>query len=106
MGQISRARRLVRGENSAIPWDVTFQLADSIYLGLLKILKAQGYVAPEPGYELVGNGGEVVLQLGLAWPVDRIAIVINERDVRKAQDLGWKATTLSSELCAGREDGW
>ena len=45
---------------------------------------------PEAGYELEGNKGEVVAEAELAWPEQKLAVVMQPEDAEAFEQAGWR----------------
>jgi hypothetical protein len=88
--QLRRAAGLLNTGN----WQEIRDLADKSLDGVLRGLEAKGMSCPEVGFELTGSGDEVVCELELAWPDQKLGIAIGQDDIASARSVGWKVLTV------------
>lgn len=81
-------------------WSEVRELTDEELHGLLDKLKENEWPAPEAGYEMEGEGGEVISSAELAWEELKVAF-LTEEELEYEQhftDAGWKTLPLQEVL--------
>lgn len=73
-------------------WTDVYALADTAMHGIIDQLEKFHLPIPEVGYQ-IGNA-QTKAQLELAWPKRKVGISIGLDDAVKAQNLGWKVTSM------------
>jgi len=72
-------------------WSKVFKYADPACHGVLLHCQKQGYSAPNVGYEMVNDRGEVIAEFELAWPLNKVAVALH-----KAEPIaGWTLLGLN-----------
>lgn len=68
----------LRRERSIIKknWESALEHADPALIGAFGLLRDKGWSAPEVGYEVVNNTGEVIAALDAAWPEYEVGLYI------------------------------
>ena len=63
----------------------------------------RGLPFPEPGYELADAAGKVVAEAELAWPGQRVAVLLPDQDRHRMHLMkaGWQVLTADAEGLAG-----
>jgi DEAD/DEAH box helicase domain-containing protein len=46
------------------------------------------------GYELAGSKGEVLAEAELAWPEQRLAVILNPEDTEPFEAAGWRCWSI------------
>jgi len=106
MESIVARRRVARNVLENPSWKEARALSDSAYLGLLDIYERQGYLPPEPGYDLTDSSDSVVVTLGLAWPATKMGVVLTESEMELAAAVGWDDVMFLEEaLLDAQQDG-
>jgi hypothetical protein len=98
MTLIQKLRKQQNILGDATSWDDLFALIDSSFEGLLRFYQKQGSMKPEIGYEILGSGGKVLAESGIAWPSAKYAVVGSPEEKKAVEVLGWKAVTLEDAL--------
>ncbi|MGO8961272.1 MAG: DEAD/DEAH box helicase [Streptosporangiaceae bacterium] len=86
-GSLPSAASPARAKKLDAPWLVVAEYAADSVLSLLQELAARDWPLPEPGYEV----GDRAVQVELAWPGDKVALVLDaepDRDNYLAE-CGW-----------------
>ncbi len=73
-------------------WSQVLELADESLHGLLHGLARLGSPVPTVGYELAGERGEVVGEAEIAWPDNRLALLVDpiQPFASEFQEAGWQ----------------
>lgn len=86
----------------AVPgWPIVLEYSDTSVHALVSALAAPGRTPPEPGGEV---GDDVVWQVELCWPDEKIAVIIDHdpsRETWLASD-GWRVATVDEDTDVGR----
>ena len=83
-----------------VAWDAIKEiLFDDDAQASADILKDAGAPAPEEdniGYEVEGDGGEIIATVEIAWPERSIGFMTVEqaKDKEKLEEMGWKILSL------------
>ena len=89
------------------PWSEAVSLASPALHGTMRTLAARGAPAPEVGFELPDGSGRVTAEAELAWPDERVAVVVAAESAAPFAAAGWRvyatdaddlAATLAAEL--------
>ncbi|KAA6185300.1 HNH endonuclease [Thiohalocapsa marina] len=98
MQLINHLRRAQRGTKLGTAWQEAFDLADPGVHGVLHLALAKGLPPPWIGYELQDTTWQVVAQLELAWPSQRMGVAIAKDDLIAARKQGWQAWSMVEAL--------
>jgi len=79
-------------------WEDIFELIDPPYEGLVRLYQKNNVIKPEVGYEITDDRGRVVAEVELAWPDNKFAIAIDDKQKNEIIQLGWGAQTISEAL--------
>ena len=69
---------------------------------LIPLIQAAGLDAPEAGYELVDESGEILGDAELVWPAAKVALILEEMEDETAvfENGGWKTVLWKTETKA------
>jgi hypothetical protein len=91
--------RSAQNLSTAASWNDAYELADTAYQDLLKILQKKGSPPPDQiGQDITDDSGAVVTQADLLWTKTKRAVVIDRDQASILTKLGWKAITLGDAL--------
>ena len=76
-------------EPDSSAWSEAISLAVPELHPMMRALSAQGFPAPEVGFELTDAAGEVVAEAELAWEAKRIAVLLTSQDEQLFVEAGW-----------------
>ncbi len=79
-------------------WEGSIELVDSSFEGLLRLCKTHKKPLPEVGYDVSDSRGAVLVQAELAWPNDKYAVVMDDKEKQLVESVGWRCDTLSEAL--------
>lgn len=86
--------RREQGLIDSADWEKVIQFVDPALLGVLNLCKARKMTPPEVGYEVVNKYDEVVAELEIAWPEQRLGVVLAETPTVS----GWTLMDLQGAL--------
>jgi len=95
-----RKQQVLLDSNS--DWEDIFELIDPPYEGLVRLYRKNNVLKPELGYGITDGKGKVVAEVELAWPDDKFAIAIDDKQRNELIQLGWNAQTISESLISYR----
>lgn len=87
--------RIEQGKLAGADWEEVYALSDTSIHGDLAVLRNDGFEAPQVGFDLTGQNGEVIATVEAAWPRRRTAVSLIKIDVP-----GWKIYQVG-EVCGG-----
>ena len=79
-------------------WEDIIKLADTSFEGLLRLYQKDQRDLPEVGYEILDGRGAVAVQVEVAWPADKYAVVIHDKEKQSLEAVSWRCHTLSEAL--------
>ncbi|MGV0034126.1 MAG: HNH endonuclease [Candidatus Azotimanducaceae bacterium WSBS_2022_MAG_OTU7] len=79
-------------------WEDIIELADTTFQGLLRLYKNNKIKVPEVGYDILHNRDAVSVQAGVAWPNEKRAVVMFDKEKQLLEAAGWRCQTLSEAL--------
>lgn len=95
--QINHLRKK-QGVNFKDNWKDVYDLADPGMHGVIDLLERYKVHMPEVGEELQNQGGRVVAELELAWPIKKVGVAVDKEDAIAATKLGWKVYSMRHAL--------
>lgn len=98
MAKLQQLRRAQSVMPKAGAWAGAYELLDSAYEGVARLLEKKRESPPEIGLDICASDGAIVMTAELAWPSRRRAIVANDEELRKIQKLGWTGQTIAQVL--------
>ncbi|MEA1922146.1 MAG: DEAD/DEAH box helicase [Pseudomonadota bacterium] len=83
-----------------VEWNEVEELTDNIIHNLLKSLRENNWPVPVAGYELAGEGGEIIASAELAWEELKIAFLIDDElsCLDQFEQRKWQAYSLAKVI--------
>lgn len=73
---------------------------DEALLPAIAQMEQEHWPWPEAGYELADDRGKVIAEAELAWPQNRVAVLLTDDDQDACAQAGWYAFTVAEFLAA------
>lgn len=90
--------RIQQGIIARKDWDRAIEQGDTALEGLLRYYRDKDYVVPEIGYELFDSVSKLIATLDLAWPEQKLCVLINSDNTIAIERLGWEVTSLEEAI--------
>lgn len=98
MADIQRLRREQGIQPDKGSWQDVYKYVDTAYEGVARILEQLGSQPPEIGYDIEAPGKGVVLNVELAWPAMKKAVVRDDGESERLKEVGWLGITIGQLL--------
>lgn len=66
--------------------------------GVIDLLERYQVYLPAVGEEVQNQGGRVVAELELAWPLKKVGVAVDKEDAVQATKLGWIVYSMRHAL--------
>ncbi|CUB04180.1 HNH endonuclease [Marinomonas fungiae] len=95
--QINHLRK-EQGINFKENWRDVYDLADPGMHGVIDLLERYQVHLPAVGEEVQNQGGRVIAELELAWPLKKVGVAVDKEDAVQATKFGWKVYSMRHAL--------
>ncbi|PMG78006.1 hypothetical protein BCU83_14840 [Vibrio breoganii] len=84
-----RKQQLIINDHNS--WQELFDYADSAVHGVLHMCQRNRTSMPEVGLDITNQHSEIIATAELAWPLQKIAVVLDDEEKHILQNAGWKS---------------